>query len=145
MANIATSYSNIRKGAWKNVRASLLSNITGVGTRVYGAYPKSNVTLPLIVIENPIKGTDEETKTLEYDNMRSVLINISIYTKQAEQLDSILDEIEAQIESDRTIYASYGLNMTDDILTDVDDGVFMDLQKQRSHVKTSSVTFEVDR
>lgn len=145
MTNINTTYANLRKGAWKNLRTTLVGNISDVGTRVYGSYPLKNIELPLIVIEGGIVQTDMETKTIDQNNVKDITINITVYAKEAEKIDTYADAIDALIRADRATYKSYGLNLTDDEVMDVDQGIFVDLNDQRSHSKTMAVTFEVDR
>ena len=146
MTYIATTYANIRKGAFKNIRTTLVSNVTGVGTRVYGSYPLANAVLPLVVIEGPNKEPVDESNTIITDSSRSITVNITAYAKQMEQADTIADQIESLIDSNQTVLQSYGLHFaTNDPCVDVDSGVGEDVNGQRSHSRTIAVTFEIDR
>lgn len=144
MTNVTATRTNIRKAAFKNVRTSLLNNITDVDGRVYGSYPLDDVTFPIIVIENGQKSVDDNMKALDGSLSQTVVCNITIYDKQAEVIDTIADEVEDQIYSDINTFKTYGMYVTDEICEDVDTSTFVDTNNQRVHSKTMAVTFEVD-
>ena len=93
MSNVSVTQSNFRKGIFKNLRTALLNVHVDIGTSVYGSYPIKNISLPLIVIENAQKTDTEKSVTgnLTYPGTSF----ISIYTKQAEKIDTYADAIEA--------------------------------------------------
>ena len=145
MANITTTYSNIRKGVFKNVRTCLSGAVSDVGTRVYGAYPLKNLQLPLIVVENGIVNVDNESMTVDKNNSRMVIVNITTYAKQAEMIDTYADAIQAALEAYEDTFESYGMIMSKLGVTDVDSTTFIDTNEQRVHSKTQSITFHIDR
>ena len=141
MATLTASNSNTRKAAFRNTRTFLLNNITGVGTRVYGSYPVTNIQLPLIVVENGIKGEDElsvNSNTLS----RPIIIPVTVYSKQSEKIDSLADEIETVLLTSSSNYSAQ--NMFLDRITDLGEGSqFIDIKGNKVHGKTLSVELTV--
>ena len=142
MANIATSRSNMRKGVFKNTRTALLSGSPSYSTRVYGAYPLTKITLPLVVVESTEKGEDMVSLNDKMSTPLSVVV--SIYSKQAEKLDTMSDEITAKIEGYETTFGSYGLYLMENAVVDNGPvGPFTDTENNRIHSKILTINFEL--
>jgi len=142
---VVVTNNNVRNATFKNVRNILSGNITDIGTRVYGSYPLKNITLPLIVVESPLKTNEEESTTLNQANSDIVVVNITVYSKAIEKANRYMDSIDSIISTSQSIFTSDGLYISQDGLEDIDEDTFIDLNKQRSHSKTSAVTFMRDR
>lgn len=129
-----------RKNTWKNVYTVLNNNITGVGTRVYASYPLTNIQLPLIVIEN----VQTESEAALGDNMASneATVIVNVYSKNAEKLDTLLDEIEATLQAAVSTFKTYGLHLPKDGIVDNEtSGPVSDIAGNRVQGKSISVTF----
>ena len=141
MANITVTNSNLRKATWKNVRQCLVSaSITGVSSRIYASYPLKNVVLPLIIIDNTIKGDDMHAVNHE-DLTKSITVPITLACKKSEHIDNLIDEIEAALDGYVTTFDTYKLYY--DTLLDGDSSQFVDLGGNRAHSKTVTAVFEL--
>lgn len=144
MANVATTFANIRKGAFKNVRTSLLNVHADIGTRVYGSYPLKNLQAPLIVVENAQIQPGDDTEFLTSQAYRTITVLVNIYAKQAEKLDTYADAVDAQLRSYESTFETYNLILRKDGIVDNGSATFIDANNNRMHVKIISVTFEID-
>ena len=137
MTTLSASNSNIRKAAFRNTRTFLLNNITGVGTKIFGSYPVTNINLPLIVVENGIKGEDDQAVN---DTIlgREILVPVTVYSKQSEKIDSLADEIDTVLLASSSNYIAQ--NFTLHRITDIGEGSqFIDVKGNKVHGKTLSV------
>ena len=105
MTTVNVTTSNFRKGLFKNVRTALLNVHADIGTKVYGSYPKTNISLPLIVVENAVKG--ESVKSLKGNLSYPGVAIVSVYAKKAEKIDVYADAIEAALwDTSATLYSN---------------------------------------
>jgi len=139
MANVSVTQANFRKGIFKNLRTALLNVHVDIGTNVYGSYPIKNISLPLLVIENAQKLDTEKSVTgnLTYPGTAFV----SIYTKQAEKIDTYADAIEAALWAYESTFKTYNLFLKD--IVDNDAVNYQDINGNKGHSKTISVMFEI--
>jgi hypothetical protein len=139
MANVTLTTSNFRKGIYKNLRTSILN--VSVIQAVYAAYPLKNAVFPCVVIENASKGATNKAMNDSTFYKEATAI-VTIYSKQAETLDTYTDSIEAQLESDKnTLYTTYNMYISN--IMDNDGASFIDADNNRIHAKSMSVMIEL--
>ena len=138
------SYYNIRKSAFKNVRTAILNFNVDIGTNIYGAYPLKNLSLPLCVIENGLKQPSEESNTLSDISGSRITVIIHVYAKEAEKVDTYIDDLDATLRGATATFATYGMILRKDGIEDNENITFTDVSNNRVHSKSLSVTFEVD-
>jgi len=144
MTNLATNLSNIRTGAFRNVRTCLLNVHADVGTKVYSSYPLKNISLPLITVENGLVKPDTDSNSLSQENGRMVTVVVTIFSKTAEKLDVYADAVHAALKAYDTTFETYGLLLKRaGGIEDNDGGNFVDINNNRAHFKSISVTFDV--
>ena len=143
MTYITSTTINLRKATYKNIRTVLLNNVTSVGSKIYGSYPLKNITFPLIVIDSGIKSVPIEEQSLTQKQSDSITINLMIYAKQIEKVDTYADEVNTLLDAAYSTLKSYNLYLDINSIEDVDSGVFVDFNKNRSHYKTIAVTLKL--
>jgi len=141
MAAVAVTSSTLRKNTWKTVRAVLYNTISGVDTRVYGAYPQDAIAFPLIVIGNTNKGEPMSTMNQNVENEVSVLV--TVYTKAAETLDTYMDDIQAKLEVYSWSTYNLYLPLTEGIIDNEGTGPFFDANNNRIYSKSLTLTLKV--
>jgi hypothetical protein len=145
MAHQSTTFDTIRKSAFKNVRTILLAaNISDITTKVYGSYPLTNISLPLLVVKNGLVQSNEQSHTLSGLNSKYITVIVDIFAKEAEKIDTYADAVDAAIRAAKSTFATYNMILRDDGVTDNEDIVFTDINNNRTHGKSISLTFEVD-
>ena len=142
MTNVSVNLTNLRKGVWKNVYTTLNNSITGVSTRVYGSYPLKNIQLPLIIVENSNRGEDKVPLGDNAPVETEIAQIVSVYAKNAEAIDTLMDEIETAIRADSSTYSTYGMYLAQNAIEDNEGtGPFQDLEGNRMHSKSLTITF----
>ena len=94
----------------------------------------------MIVIENGSKGEEEMSLTVNPLTVPITLI-VYVYAKEAEVIDTYIDQIDRAIWAAVDTFKTYGLYLKE--VTDNDNILFDDANKNRLHGKSSSVTFEL--
>jgi hypothetical protein len=140
----STTFDTIRKSAFKNVRTALASVHTDISTRIYGSYPLADVVLPLIVVRNGNTQSVNENSTLTSLNTRLITVIVEIYAKQAEKIDTYADAVDAAIRTAKSTFATYKMILQNNGVEDNGEVSFYDAQNNRTHMKSISLTFEVD-
>ena len=112
----------------------LKTNITEVSNRVYSSYPKKKITLPFIVLSDIRRSQNTITLTKEIVD-EVFVVNITVYTKTAQQLDELSDSIYSLVQT--TPIHSFKPNM----IEDVDSAEVIDENNKVIHYKTIAVTY----
>ena len=112
----------------------LKTNITEVSNRVYSSYPKKKITLPFIVLSDIRRSQNTITLTKEIVD-EVFVVNITVYTKTAQQLDELSDSIYSLVQT--TPIRSFKPNM----IEDVDSAEVIDENNKVIHYKTIAVTY----
>lgn len=112
----------------------LKTNISEVSNRVYSSYPKKKITLPFIVLSDIRRSQNTITLTKEIVD-EVFVVNITVYTKTAQQLDELSDSIYSLVQT--TPIHSFKPNM----IEDVDSAEVIDENNKVIHYKTIAVTY----
>ena len=129
--------STIRQDVYLTLRLILATNIVPVDGRVYAAYPKTKITLPLITIEGASVKSVPFLRTKGY----LVEVSINIYTKKAADIDSIADLVVSTIEDNQSKLwenQMYLLNFYDS-----ETAGFEDLNGNAGHFRQINFVFRV--
>ena len=123
-----------KKDVFIDLMNLLKTNITEVSNRVYSSYPKKKITLPFIVLSDIRRSQNTITLTKEIVD-EVFVVNITVYTKTAQQLDELSDSIYSLVQT--TPIHSFKPNM----IEDVDSAEVIDENNKVIHYKTIAVTY----
>lgn len=140
MVFTSATFDNIRTACFKNIRTVLLNAVSDVGTNVYGSYPVKDISLPLIVIENP-KSNGNVWGNGNNKLTRKIGLLVSIYAKQAEKLDQYAETIESTIWSSSSTLESNNIYIEN--IEDNEAGKFEDIAGNKGHSKSLSLMLEL--
>jgi hypothetical protein len=95
-------------------------------------------------VENGLVQSYNESATLNALNTKTITVIVSIYDKQAEKIDTYADLVDKAIRDNTSTFATYKMILRNDGVEDNDSVTFTDINNNRVHSKSISLTFEVD-
>jgi len=130
----------IRQDVYAVLHGILKNNISEVSGRVYSSYPKTKISLPLIIVE------PAQVKKLSFlsNTGFEVTVTITVYSKKSSELDLLADKVDyslthSQVETlwqnKMYLLQSYDSNTAD----------FEDLNNNAGHYKVLTYVFRVIR
>lgn len=129
---MAITKTSLRNSVYTTIKQILTdANLTGVNL-ITSSYTAKEVNMPEIVINNA--SIDKENFTFDRSqNTNNIVVLIDIYTKQAKQIDTILDEIYNLT----TLKKINGMQLIG--WTESRD--FDNISEQNIHIKTITLTY----
>lgn len=135
---VTVAESTVRANIYSNLYTSLSSSLS-IGT-VTAAFIDDQPTFPQVVI-NPSTISIQKLTLNRGVKQYLCRVDITIYTKKNAQLDSIADEICADLNSNESTFKGYGM-----YLNDIEDGDAETLfwNNNKIHAKTLGINFQLN-